>query len=109
MRSAGCDCLLGRRVQSTSGSEKSGQRVSHHVLGVLVDADIAQLAIDGKGRDAVHQRPERPGDLTRLLAAQFPRRLAQGDHIKQVAEGLTGGDGQARVLGFVVSAPNITR
>jgi hypothetical protein len=58
------------------GSSQVGQGVRKHVLWILVDADIAELALDGKRSDAVHERPERSGNLAWLLAAQQLRRLA---------------------------------
>jgi hypothetical protein len=50
--------------------DQVGQGVGDHALGILVDANISQLALDGQGRDAVHEGPERSSRLARLFAAQ---------------------------------------
>ncbi len=98
----GSICLLGLAPRTPGSTiEQVAQGVGDHVLGVLVDPDISQLTVDRQGRDAVHERPERAGDLARVFAANQSRGLTPGYRVKQLSEGLTCGDGQARVPSFV--------
>lgn len=60
-------------------------------VGSLGDADSLQVPADRKRRDAVHQRPERPGHLAGILSRDDPGLLAPGDRVEQVPERLLAG------------------
>lgn len=75
-------------------------------VGSLGDADSLQVPADRKRRDAVHQRPERPGHLAGILSRDDPGLLAPGDRVEQVPERLLAGYRKA-LLGLS-DAPNIT-
>lgn len=67
----------------------------HQFLGSLGNAHSAQVATDGQRRDAMHQRPERPGHLAGILSRDDPGLLAPGDRVEQVPERLLSGHRKA--------------